>query len=216
MRALVRRAQQSLLQSMEVLMRMRNVIFLLVASACSRGQQVDGQVFSQTIVTLRGSGEPIVTTRTITAAEQQAQIEARRRLLESRSRTPGVISQAISQDPGCGDASLLLFDGTSLHGNEICFFGAGSVWLHNYLRGTGSPPDLADPHHLQDNVPVGNWAEAVRSYFPGDEDGIFWGPALPHRGRCHTDFAGFGDTFPSPVDVADGCVMSAVRVQLTD
>jgi hypothetical protein len=190
------------------MMRMWSLGFLAVLSAChSEGQPEDSRVFSQTIVALHGSDPPTVTTRSITAAQQRTEVEARKGRLATRSGKSGVISQAISQDGGCSDASLLLFDDYRLSCNELCFFGAGSVWLHDY-------PRLLQPHDGAPNTTV-DWAEAVMSYWPGDEDGIFFGAYL-RRGRCQSSFAGIGDTLPVPVDFADGCVRSSIQLQLTD
>jgi hypothetical protein len=190
------------------MMRIWSLILFTAALACSPSQHADDEVFQQSIVTLNGSDEPIVTTRTITAAQQRAEVDARKSRLAARSGTKGVLSQAISQDVGCGDASIMVFDDINLTGNEICFFGYDSALLGQYVRTV-----------LRTSVgPLTfSWERAVRSYFPGDEDGDFMGGKFQLlRGFCQVNFAGIGDTLPSPVDVAGSCAKDAIWLDLND
>ncbi len=124
----------------------------------------------RTVVRFDEDGQPIVTTSRITVAEQRAEIEARRRMIEqgeSGDKLRGALMAGMEVDPGCAAASLWVFDNTHLSGNEVCFYGAGQAWLSHYAR-----PVCYRRHRGWDCF-EGTWREAVRSYWAGVSGGRF-------------------------------------------
>lgn len=135
------------------------------------GTPISGEgdaTITRTIVRLNADGTETVHQVQITEAQQRADVAAREAATTPGATTPhagekvGTTSEAITTDDGCGGASMWLFDGTNLTGNEICFIGAGTANLKSYIRQVFYAPRL--PTH---------WNLAVRSYYAGNEAGDF-------------------------------------------
>jgi hypothetical protein len=76
----------------------------------------------------------------------------------------GQLNQGLNvRDTGCGQASMWIFDGTLLSGNEICFLGEGQANLAYYSRTICSKTTCW----------MLNWGGATKSYFSGTESGYF-------------------------------------------
>jgi hypothetical protein len=105
-----------------------------------------------------------VTVQYITRAEQLAE-QAAREAAEAREGEAGLgeAAQAITYDGACSGTALWIYDKTTGYGNQICFFGTGTANLSNYIRYVCSSWTCYK----------GNWASAVRSYWPGNEGGYF-------------------------------------------
>lgn len=169
---------------------------LLGASAliagCSEAEPVvastdqTDQSITRTIVELNGLGKETVRTETISLSEQRAEIEARKAMMERRSRGEAEpLRQAITKDAGCAGSSWWLFDQPGLAGNEICFSGAGVVDLSSYRRGRCFLSKTCN-----------TWKAAVRSYWGGVEYADFSATWDAYRCAC---------IFPYSLGDASGC-----------
>src|SRR5262245_27338979 len=147
-------------------------------SACAAGvgenddDSVEGDVqveasetFTRTIVRLEGDGREIVEVQVVTRAEQLMAQEQRARMLESE-REGFDPATAIVKDSGCASSSMWIFDQPNLHGNEICFTGAGDANLYNYCR-------ISQEIVPGTYVCTDRWNNDVRSYWAGSDGGLF-------------------------------------------
>lgn len=116
------------------------------------------EVYTRTIVHLAEDGTERVVQVQITRAEQLREQAERVAVASGEHEGLGTAAQAITQDSSCAGSSMWIFDQTNLAGNEICFHGAGSAFLGNYCRTAGCGS---------------TWNHAVRSYWSGNEDGLF-------------------------------------------
>lgn len=115
----------------------------------------------RTVVELTPEGSRILFDGHVSVAQSLAErlsADGRRGASESGI---GTVQQSITKDSSCEGSSIWVFDQVSYGGNEICFYGQGSANLANYCR-SSSPC-----------VYVGTWAEHVRSYYSGDDWGMF-------------------------------------------
>jgi hypothetical protein len=149
----------------------------LTMTACGgaeSGRAAEGTV-SRTIVQFRPDGSSEVKIDKISQAQQQAEVAARRQLVQQKSArsATGTATQAISADPDCVGADLWLFDDFNQTGsNEICFFGGGSATLADYMTA----------YCYGDMCFYETWTYHVRSYWAGVSPGSLWGYAGEFNG----------------------------------
>ncbi len=158
----------------------------------------------RTVVHLNADGSSTASVETITRAEQQAEIEARRAAHERRQDSGIATRQdAISVDGGCAYSSMWMFDQINYHGSEICFYGEGIATLANYERAYFDGIEL---------VLGGNWQAATRSYYAGNEQGAFHGPPSdPWFAYCSEAFGPWGH-----LQVAAQCAQVSYELMLLD
>jgi hypothetical protein len=177
-------------------------------------------------VHLDPGGNDVVTTKLVTAAQSVALREARFRATAPQTPTVetrpasgeelGTVSEAISQDLGCGImGGLALYDGNQgciggpnpgflIPGVDIlCFDGSGTAALGNYCRVRNTS-----------GACISTWAGNVTDYWPGAGDSA-------RSGRFAEAICGFRcslvwENFSAnqPCTVADSLVQHSVQVQL--
>lgn len=111
----------------------------------------EARTVSVTAVHLHADGTQTVEETAMTYAQFEVLAAVRRGdLPPDPSRK---IEQATVRDPVCAGPSLWLFDAAN---NMLCLFGAGWADLWSFPHGTGK------------------WADQVRAYWPGTEDGYMY------------------------------------------
>jgi hypothetical protein len=129
----------------------RLLALLFLIAGCDPQATEGEEVFTRTIVVLRGKEAPEVRTEPV---------------IRQKARS-GVLSQGITQDGSCGGSSMWLFDQASFYGDELCFFGSGYVGLSAYNTFCGGSPFHCD-----------NWAgTTIQSFWAGQSGGHFDDPS---------------------------------------
>lgn len=146
------------------------VCSLAIATGCGAPTRdaSDEPQLTRTIVTLAADGREHVEVQPLTRREQLAEIAAREaseaRRAAARAQGLGVAEEPIQYDGSCLGSSLWVYDNADRSGNEICFFGQGIASLGSYSRWVCTPAWTCYQS---------TWSAAVRSYWPGNEDGYF-------------------------------------------
>jgi hypothetical protein len=138
--------------------------------ACGQGSSseletssgLDSDVFTRTVVTLKPDGNHVVQTQRITRAEQRADVARRMAALEGSATPSGRPADvgSLINDPTCASASMWMFDDVNLTGNELCFYGYGTVDLNRYF-------DLTRRATF-------TWTYALHSFLAGADNGAFY------------------------------------------
>jgi hypothetical protein len=205
------------------------------ATAGSPSAPDDAAMIERTIVHLAPDGTTTMKTMIIPAAQsraERAEREARRATGGSQVMSPelavgapssgggssggssgggGGSSGSTSVDDSCASADLALFSVNECnrgadHGAELCFYGAGTVNLHDYFfcplpAGNCTKPWQKSP-----------WSHHVLSYGPGSEAGYFF---ATHDGGVFTTKAFFPAAFPGQCIYSNGAAWEADGVTLT-
>jgi hypothetical protein len=149
------------------------------------GLQKPEETFTRTIVVLHADGTQDVKELTVSASQQKLDVERRNAAERAQAGSGastfsadgvGQTSQAMVRPPvpiaqdSCDDKDALwMFDRANLTGNEICFYGVGTVDLSTYLRIRGATFWLS-------------WKGAVRSLKNGSEYSTFVTPLIDPDG----------------------------------
>ena len=158
-------------------------LLLTGALGCSGAQapaETEGGIH-RTVVHIDEDGVANVTVQKITRAEQEAEIAAREAMTQSSpghrevmspgqaasSGDVGLHRSAINVDTGCAGSSLWMFDDYALTGNELCLYWHGVGNRYENLADFGRWVPMGRYYYL------GNWDHAVRSFWAGDEYGMF-------------------------------------------
>jgi hypothetical protein len=172
-----------------------SLTFASLLCGCADNAPPDETVFHRTIVHLDGDGAPVVSTASVTAGEQRAQLAALTQELPS-----GVQQDAITSDASCLGSSIWLHDQANQTGNELCFFGKGSANLGSFV-------DVVIP-----DAGERSWSAAVRSYWAGSGSGSFTGPAVQAgASSCTSSFAAY-----RRADAVDNCTFAATKLTLAN
>jgi hypothetical protein len=147
---------------------MKRLFFLPVVVAlggCGAAEQSTAdsteQTFTVTSVHTNADGTTDVTYSTITLEQELAENAARAKQFEVNADGLGTAAEAIMVDGTCASQSLWVFDQTDGGGNRLCLDGPGAADLASFCRLRFR------------NVCFFDWSMAVRSYWPGTEDGFF-------------------------------------------
>jgi hypothetical protein len=129
----------------------------------------------RTVVRFDAKGNPQAKTFEVTAAQAEAERDARANrpqpaVTTQNGETVASTGEAITADSSCVGADVWVYDTTGCQAatqnqNEICFYGAGTADLSQYYRRICGTYTCWYP----------TWEDAVRSYWPGTESGYFWG-----------------------------------------
>jgi hypothetical protein len=111
----------------------RACLVVVLIAACSAGDPVEDEVFTVTEVLIRNDGTNDVKQTTITAGEQRAALAWR--ILHDAAEATGAALTAKPTVPGdCFDATVWLFDGQGLWGNQLCLGFAGDPGQLGYIH----------------------------------------------------------------------------------
>jgi hypothetical protein len=161
----------------------------------------DDAYVSQTIVTIDASGQPSVQLRILTQAEATAEVAAAHARPSGAAGVAAGATDHVAVDPTCAGASLWLFDGPSLTGNQLCLMAdavAGPVSMASFSRCVSVFRGVC--------LSVAPWTGAVRSYWGGSDPFYFIGTG-PECLNCRLPYSRVDDTV-----TGDGCALRDTAV----
>lgn len=151
--------------------RLCGVAAVVGAGCSSAGPQAEG--VSTTVVRLDADGTTRVYEYVASSEQYDRELESKRAALEGRGTRDlgggiGQVSEAISQDSSCLGNDIWIYDASTCSGaHRICFAGQGSANLWNYYFWFCSGGTCWKQY----------WANHVYSFYPGNEDGLFYNTA---------------------------------------
>lgn len=121
----------------------------------------------RTVVHLNPDGTQSIKSFVIPQSQSQAERAERVEMLKN----PGM-RELITDDSSCADSDIWAFTGTGCDSSteyEICFYGEGTATMSDYTYCT------APLHYVCEGSYLVPWTDEVRSYWPGTEDGYWYG-----------------------------------------
>lgn len=139
-------------------------------------------MLTDTVVTLLPNGTIKQETYPISAGELRAQLARRMAIARGEEQPNPEPNAEIAQEIGCPTDAFWLYSRFDFTGSRICFQGAGTVLLDDYVRLVGLGPA---PLYM---LYWGTWALEGGSYYAGTRGGRLYNPRY---GIVH-DFVAWG------------------------